>query len=65
MILPTSHTTVRTLRYTAVLSLKCFHNRSYCFRISKHPACTSFLFVMERTSGHSPLAQPGIAQVCS
>ena len=53
---PTSHTTVRTDRYTAVQPHKC--KDSYRSRMLQYPACTSLSFVMVFVS--VPL--PAIAQ---
>ena len=48
----TSHTTVRTVRYTAVQSHKC--RDSYRSDRLKNPACASLSFVIERVSTGLP-----------
>ena len=53
---PTSHTTVRTDRYTAVQPHKCKDSQQ--LRMLKYPAAASFLFVME----HFNTGLPAIRQ---
>ena len=52
---PTSHTTVRTVRYTAVLYLRC--NLSYTSEKNMYPAIRNLSLVIEQ-------AKTGLLAVC-